>query len=80
MKLNVKSGPDCSNVLDEFIEDVEARYQDDLNVLVVDGESLIFVLLIPELTQKFLKLGVRCRSVITRFTPQLIPGMTGDRL
>ncbi|RKP05290.1 hypothetical protein THASP1DRAFT_32875, partial [Thamnocephalis sphaerospora] len=70
MALNVKSGPDCSVLLDHFIEEVNRRDQDDQNALVVDGESLVYILLLPELSKKFLEIGVRCRSVICcRVTP-----------
>ncbi|KAI9591889.1 hypothetical protein BDF19DRAFT_388940 [Syncephalis fuscata] len=70
MTVNAKSGPDCSTLLDQFITETEEKNDDDKNALVVDGESLVYILLLPELAKKFLKIGVRCRSVICcRVTP-----------
>lgn len=75
--LNAKSAPDCSVALDEFIEEMQEEEtggghdgQGEEVALVVNGESLIYVLLMPEITEKFLWVGTRCRSVICcRVTP-----------
>ncbi|RKP26375.1 hypothetical protein SYNPS1DRAFT_14278 [Syncephalis pseudoplumigaleata] len=70
MTLNAKSGPECAVFLDQFISEVEEADHDARNALVVDGESLVYILLLPELAKKFLQIGVRCRSVICcRVTP-----------
>ncbi|RKP15323.1 hypothetical protein BJ684DRAFT_7178 [Piptocephalis cylindrospora] len=73
MTLNAKSAPDCSVALDEFIEEMREEEADgsvEETALVVNGESLIYVLLMPEITEKFLWVGTRCRSVICcRVTP-----------
>ncbi|KAI8057109.1 hypothetical protein BDF22DRAFT_617084 [Syncephalis plumigaleata] len=70
MTLNAKSGPECAALLDQFIGEIEAVDDSTKNALVVDGESLVYILLLPDLAKKFLQIGVRCRSVICcRVTP-----------
>ncbi|KAI8598926.1 hypothetical protein EDD21DRAFT_308713 [Dissophora ornata] len=66
--LNVKVERDCRLVLEYFIEKI--KEQKDRYALVVNGESLAFVLGNEIFEEMFLRIGTNCHSVICcRVTP-----------
>ncbi|ORZ10616.1 hypothetical protein BCR41DRAFT_308574 [Lobosporangium transversale] len=68
--LNVKTERDCRLVLEYFVEKIKERDQKDRYALVVNGESLAFVLGNEIFEDMFLRIGTNCHSVICcRVTP-----------